>query len=133
MAKSSHRIGFLGTRKKHRRSDADRKRFLTLESLEVRSLLAGVTTDKLDYAPGETAIITAEGFAVGEKVELQVQSDSPGPGQDPFVIEDGQIVGRLAYERLTSQPNQLYGNNTKSHYQRQGIALSKHFKLPGNS
>jgi dCTP deaminase len=64
----------------------------------------------------------------GSRAVLEVRSY-----EVPFVIEDGQIVGRLAYERLTSQPNQLYGNNTKSHYQRQGIALSKHFKLPGNS
>ena len=46
----------------------------------------------------------------------------------PFVIEHGQVVGRLAYERLTSQPARLYGSGVKSSYQRQGIALSKHFK-----
>jgi dCTP deaminase len=46
----------------------------------------------------------------------------------PFVIEHGQVVGRLAYERLTAQPVQLYGSGVKSSYQRQGIALSKHFK-----
>lgn len=31
-----------------------------------------VVTDKADYAPGETAVITAGGFAPGERVELQV-------------------------------------------------------------
>jgi dCTP deaminase len=46
----------------------------------------------------------------------------------PFVIEHGQMVGRLAYERLTEQPARLYGSNANSSYQRQGIALSKHFK-----
>ena len=46
----------------------------------------------------------------------------------PFVIEHGQVVGRLAYERLTAQPVRLYGSGVKSSYQRQGIALSKHFK-----
>ena len=46
----------------------------------------------------------------------------------PFVIEHGQVVGRLAYERLTAQPARLYGSGVKSSYQRQGIALSKHFK-----
>jgi dCTP deaminase len=38
------------------------------------------------------------------------------------------VVGRLVYERLTEQPVRLYGSNANSSYQRQGIALSKHFK-----
>ena len=43
----------------------------------------------------------------------------------------GQIVGRLTYERLTSPPHKLYGTSgVASSYQRQGIALSKHFKSP---
>jgi dCTP deaminase len=46
----------------------------------------------------------------------------------PFVIEHGQVVGRLAYERLTAPPAKLYGAGMNSSYQRQGIALSKHFK-----
>ena len=46
----------------------------------------------------------------------------------PFVIEHGQIVGRLTYERLTAPPNRLYGSSASSSYQGQGIALSKHFK-----
>ena len=44
------------------------------------------------------------------------------------MIEHGQVVGRLAYERLTAPPSRLYGSGVKSSYQRQGIALSKHFK-----
>ena len=46
----------------------------------------------------------------------------------PFVLEHGQIVGRLVFERLTSPSNRLYGRDLKSSYQRQGIAPSKHFK-----
>jgi len=46
----------------------------------------------------------------------------------PFVIEHGQVVGRLAYEPLIALPERLYGSNANSSYQRQGIALSKHFK-----
>jgi dCTP deaminase len=38
------------------------------------------------------------------------------------------VVGRLVYERLTAPPARLYGERMKSSYQRQGIALSKHFK-----
>src|SRR3990172_4716013 len=46
----------------------------------------------------------------------------------PFVIEHGQVVGRLAYELLMAPPARLYGSTANSSYQRQGIALSKHFK-----
>jgi dCTP deaminase len=46
----------------------------------------------------------------------------------PFVIEHGQVVGRLAYEPLIALPERLYGSNANSSYQRQGIALSKHFR-----
>ncbi len=52
----------------------------------------------------------------------------------PFVIEHGQIVGRLVYERLIARPDRLYGGAIGSSYQRQGLALSKHFKrAPGRS
>ena len=46
----------------------------------------------------------------------------------PFVIEDGQIVGRLHYERLTGKPDKLYGAAIGSSYQSQGLSLSKQFK-----
>src|SRR5882672_7521726 len=61
----------------------------------------------------------------GSRAVLEVRSF-----EMPFVIEDGQVVGRLVYERLTAPPAKLYGAGMKSSYQRQGIALSKHFKLP---
>lgn len=48
----------------------------------------------------------------------------------PFVIEHGQVVGRLVYEPLTAVPATLYGQGIGSSYQGQGIALSKHFKVP---
>jgi dCTP deaminase len=65
----------------------------------------------------------------GSRAVLEVRSF-----EVPFVIEHGQVVGRLAYERLTAQPARLYGSGVKSSYQRQGIALSKHFKpLPAAS
>ena len=48
----------------------------------------------------------------------------------PFVLEHGQIVGRLVYERMTEIPDQLYGREIASNYQGQGLKLSKHFKTP---
>ncbi|WP_208353473.1 2'-deoxycytidine 5'-triphosphate deaminase [Pseudaestuariivita rosea] len=46
----------------------------------------------------------------------------------PFVLEHGQIVGRLIYERMAEVPRQLYGQDIASNYQGQGLKLSKHFK-----
>jgi dCTP deaminase len=46
----------------------------------------------------------------------------------PFILEDGQIIGRLVYERLTEAPEMLYGAGLGSHYQAQGLKLSKHFR-----
>lgn len=46
----------------------------------------------------------------------------------PFVLEHGQIVGRLVYEHMSQTPAALYGQDIKSNYQGQGLKLSKHFK-----
>lgn len=60
----------------------------------------------------------------GSRAVLEVRSF-----EVPFIIEHGQIVGRLVYEPLTAKPAILYGSGLKSNYQKQGIALSKHFRL----
>jgi dCTP deaminase len=59
----------------------------------------------------------------GSKAVLEVRSHKV-----PFILEDGQIVGRLIYERLTEVPDVLYGTDLGSNYQAQGLKLSKHFK-----
>lgn len=46
----------------------------------------------------------------------------------PFVLEDGQVVGRLVYERMAKRPARLYGAGIASNYQGQGLKLSKHFR-----
>ncbi|MFQ5579551.1 MAG: 2'-deoxycytidine 5'-triphosphate deaminase [Nitrospiria bacterium] len=46
----------------------------------------------------------------------------------PFLLEDGQVVGRLIYERLLSQPEKIYGVGIGSSYQCQALSLSKQFK-----
>jgi dCTP deaminase len=46
----------------------------------------------------------------------------------PFLIEHGQIVGRLTYMRLLAEPDKIYGLNIGSSYQRQSLTLSKQFK-----
>jgi dCTP deaminase len=46
----------------------------------------------------------------------------------PFLIEHGQIVGRLTYMRLLTAPDKVYGVGIGSSYQRQALALSKQFR-----
>ncbi|QYK43271.1 MAG: 2'-deoxycytidine 5'-triphosphate deaminase [Paracoccaceae bacterium] len=46
----------------------------------------------------------------------------------PFVLEHGQVVGRLVYERMAEVPDVLYGAGMASNYQGQGLKLSKHFR-----
>lgn len=58
----------------------------------------------------------------GSRVVLEVRSHNV-----PFVLDDGQIIGRLVYERLTETPEFLYGSGVGSNYQGQSLKLSKHF------
>jgi dCTP deaminase len=59
----------------------------------------------------------------GTRAVLEVRSHKV-----PFILEHGQIVGRLVYERMAGAPDELYGAGMGSSYQSQGLKLSKHFK-----
>ncbi len=65
----------------------------------------------------------AEAGGAGTRAVLEVRTRDV-----PFLIEDGQVVGRLLYERLIEKPDRLYGSKIGSNYQRQGLALGKQFK-----
>jgi dCTP deaminase len=58
----------------------------------------------------------------GTRAVLEVRSH-----EVPFLLEDGQVVATLIYERLIASPERLYGPGIGSSYQSQGLALSKHF------
>jgi dCTP deaminase len=47
----------------------------------------------------------------------------------PFVLEHGQIVGRLVYENMKNRPETLYGAGISSNYQGQGLKLAKQFRM----
>ncbi len=81
---------------------------------EFRVHYAGFFDPGFGYAP--------EGGGIAKAV-LEVRSH-----EVPFVIEHGQVVGRLVYERLTDVPDKLYGHDIGSSYQRQGLTLAKQFK-----
>src|SRR5262245_36329702 len=59
----------------------------------------------------------------GARAVLEVRSR-----EVPFILEHGQIVGRLVYEKMLARPNSLYGEHIGSNYQAQGLKLSKHFR-----
>jgi dCTP deaminase len=60
----------------------------------------------------------------GARAVLEVRSR-----EVPFILEHGQIVGRLVYERMLGRPKTLYGMGIGSNYQAQGLKLSKHFRV----
>jgi dCTP deaminase len=60
---------------------------------------------------------------LGSRAVLEVRSR-----EVPFILEHGQIVGRLVYEKMLARPDRLYGQGIGSNYQAQGLKLSKHFR-----
>jgi dCTP deaminase len=94
-----------------------------LEAAEMTPIDPAVGEFRVHYAgffdPG---FGTEEARGQGSRAVLEVRSH-----ETPFLLEDGQTVARLVYEPLTARPVRLYGEDG-SHYQRQGLKLSKHFR-----
>lgn len=59
----------------------------------------------------------------GSRAVLEVRSH-----EVPFILEHGQVIGRLVYEHMQERPQGLYGTGLGSNYQAQGLKLSKHFR-----
>lgn len=60
---------------------------------------------------------------IGSRAVLEVRSHDV-----PFILEHGQTVGRLVYEKMAERPQRLYGEGIGSNYQGQALKLSKHFR-----
>jgi len=82
---------------------------------EVRTHYAGFFDPGFGYGRGELH---------GTQVVLEVR-----PHDVPFLIHDGQTFFKVVYDRMSALPSQLYGTALGSSYQRQGLTLSKHFKV----
>ncbi|MBR9822215.1 MAG: 2'-deoxycytidine 5'-triphosphate deaminase [Rhodobacteraceae bacterium] len=67
----------------------------------------------------------AEAGGAGSRGVLEVRCH-----EAPFVLEHGQVVGRLVFETMAERPEMLYGADIASNYQGQGLKLSKHFSTP---
>jgi len=82
---------------------------------ELRTHYAGFFDPGFGYGRGELH---------GTQVVLEVR-----PHDVPFLIHDGQTFFKVVYDRMLASPSQLYGTALGSSYQRQGLTLSKHFKV----
>lgn len=61
--------------------------------------------------------------AGGSRGVLEVRSH-----EVPFLLEHGQTVGWLRFERMAARPDVLYGQDMKSNYQGQSLKLAKQFR-----
>jgi dCTP deaminase len=81
---------------------------------ELRTHYAGFFDPGFGYSPtGELA---------GSRAALEIRAHDV-----PFMIEHGQRVCKLTFERMLARPDRLYGADAQSHYQGQLDTLSKHF------
>ena len=61
----------------------------------------------------------------GTRAVLEVR-----PHDVPFLLEDGQVFFKLEFFRTLEMPEIVYGDKRlSSHYQGQGLKLSKHFRI----
>jgi dCTP deaminase len=114
----------------------DPDEFYILASKERVSVPPSVAAEMVSYdaSVGEFRIHYAgffdPGFGYGADIKgthavLEVRSHGV-----PFLLEDGQRVGRLVFEPLLARPRKVYGPQIGSSYQEQGLALSKQFRRP---
>ncbi len=121
--------------RRDRRLILDPHQFYILASKEKLHIPPGFAAEMapIDPTMGEFRVHYAgffdPGFGVGadgapgSRGVLEVRSH-----EVPFVLEDGQVVGRLAFERMAAEPDALYGQIGTSNYQGQALKLSKHFR-----
>jgi dCTP deaminase len=106
-----------------------------------------VTREAVRVPPDFAAEMVAYDTAVGEFRVHYAGFFDPGFGWDtaggvskavlevrshevPFMLEHGQTVGWLRYERMMARPDRLYGAAIGSAYVNQGLALAKQFRAP---
>ena len=126
-----------------RRDEGDRiilspKRFYLLMSNEAVSIPPGLAAEMTAYDPTSGELRThyagffdpgfgydPEGRFRGSRAALEVRAHDV-----PFMIEHGQAVCKLTFERMLESPEMLYGPDIGSSYQRQVETLSRYFRRP---
>lgn len=113
----------------------DPEEFYILASREKMQIPADLAAEMapIDPAIGEFRVHYAgffdPGFGQGADGRPSARAVLEVRSRDvPFLLEDGQPVGRLVYEKLADKADELYGATAVSNYQGQGLKLSKHFR-----
>ncbi len=109
----------------------DPDEFYILASREALSIPPDYAAEMTPISPGlgEFRVHYAGFFDPGfgwnapSRAVLEVRSHDAA-----FVLEHGQLVARMVYERMEARPSKLYGEGLASNYQGQGLKLSKHFR-----
>ncbi|RBP17769.1 dCTP deaminase [Roseiarcus fermentans] len=118
-----------------RRLVLDPEAFYILASREKMQIPADLAAEMapIDPAIGEFRVHYAgffdPGFGQGPDGRPSARAVLEVRSRDvPFLLEDGQPVGRLVFEKLADAADELYGAGETSNYQHQGLKLSKHFR-----
>ncbi len=109
----------------------EKNKFYILKSKEKVVIPANLAGEMIPYDTGigdfraHYAGFFDPGFGLsnGSYAVLEVKTN-----EVPFLLEDGQTIARIKYEKLNKNSNIVYGKDIKSNYQNQGLKLSKHFK-----
>jgi dCTP deaminase len=83
---------------------------------EIRSHYAGFFDPGFGYAP--------DGSAWGTKGVLEVRARDVS-----FMLEHGQRVCKMRFDRMAARPERLYGASIGSSYHEQGLTLGKYFSM----
>jgi dCTP deaminase len=124
-----------------KREDGDRivlhpKKFYLLMSDEAVSIPPTMSAEMTAYDPTSGELRThyagffdpgfgydGKGRFFGSRAALEVRAHDV-----PFMIENGQPVCKLTFQRMLEVPTRLYGTGIGSSYQQQDETLSKYFK-----
>ena len=112
------------------------ERFYLLLSEEAVAVPPGLACEMTAYDPTSGELRThyagffdpgfgynRAGTLRGSRAALEVRAHDV-----PFMIEHGQQVCKLTFERMAAEPVKLYGEDIGSNYQGQVDTLSKHFR-----
>ncbi len=116
---------------KHKKLIIEKNKFYILKSKEKVMIPPNLAGEMIPYDTGigdfraHYAGFFDPGFGLsnGSYAVLEVKTN-----EVPFLLEDGQTIARIKYEKLNKNSNVVYGKKIKSNYQNQGLKLSKHFK-----
>jgi dCTP deaminase len=111
----------------------DPREFYIVASLEHVGVPPWLAAEMIPYACGSGSYrVHYAGFfdpgfgfsdrATGAKAVLEIRAHDV-----PMMLEHAQTVGWLRYDHMAELPEHRYGKSLHSHYQNQGVALSKHF------